>query len=85
MSAHAQWPPPIHWSGHSEVGRHETFTRRIAKERQEIARFVPKKHLLLLLLKNWSVHTGTNYEFKGSEKHQITKQSEGIEICLGDV
>ena len=25
-------PPPIHWSGQSEVAEHETFTRKIKKE-----------------------------------------------------
>ena len=91
-------PCPGWWCLHTHSGHHPFIGRdtqkwadmkhlpeEIAKERQEIARFVPKKHPLLLILKNWSVHTGTNYELKGSEKHQITKQSEGIEICLGDV
>ena len=74
-------PCPGWWCLHTHSGHHPFIGRdtqkwadmkhlpeEIAKERQEIARFVPKKHPLLLILKNWSVHTGTNYELKGSEK-----------------
>ena len=27
-------PPPIHWSGQSEVAEHETFTRKIKKNQK---------------------------------------------------
>ena len=85
MSAHAQWPPPIHWSGHSEVGRHETFTRRNCKRKTGACTVCSQG---IRFYYYWTIGQciqGQIMNSKVPKKHQITKQSEGIEICLGDV